>query len=67
MPQNNYNDIMEALRNSLKNYTTEDFVKKQHLMANASEQFCTTLENDLGFSPIKQVKDKIISDEHKSN
>lgn len=28
MPQNNYNEVIETLKDSLKNYTTEDLVKK---------------------------------------
>ena len=29
MPQNNYNEIIEAFGDSLKKYTTEDLVKKR--------------------------------------
>ena len=47
MLQNNNNEVIEALGDSLKNYTTEDLVKKLNLMINEIEQFCKTLENDL--------------------
>ena len=60
MPQNNYNDIMEALGNSLKNYTTEDLVKKLHLMENENtiDQILKTSENDLEFHPVERLKEE---------
>lgn len=67
MPQNNYNEIIEAFGDSLKKYTTEDLVKKMNLMINESSQFCETLENDLGFNTVEQLKDNIVNDELKSN
>lgn len=67
MPQNNYNEIIEAFGDSIKKYTTEDLVKKMNLMINESSQFCETLENDLGFNTVEQLKDNIVNDELKSN
>ena len=67
MPQNNYNEIIEAFGDSLKKYTTEDLVKKMNLMINESSQFCKTFENDLGFKTDEQLKDNIVNDELKSN
>lgn len=67
MPQNNYNELIEALGDSLKNYTTEDLVKKLNLMVNESSQFSKTFENDLGFNTVEQLKDNIVNDELKSN
>lgn len=65
MPQNNYTEVIETLKDSLKNYTTEDLVKK--LMVNESTQFHERLENDLGFNTVEQLKDNIVNDELKSN
>lgn len=67
MLQNNYKEIIEALRDLLKNRTTEDFVKKLNLMINESAQFCERFENDLGFNTVEQLKDNIVNDELKSN
>lgn len=67
MPQNNYTEVIETLKDSLKNYTTEDLVKKLNLMANESTQFHERLENDLGFNIVEQLKDNIVNDELKSN
>lgn len=67
MPQNNYTEVIETLKDSLKNYTTEDLVKKLNLMVNESTQFCERFENDLGFNTIEQLKDNIVNDELKSN
>lgn len=67
MPQNNYNEVIEALGDSLKNYTTEDLVKKLNLMVNESTQFKEKFENDLGFNTVEQLKDNIVNDELKSN
>lgn len=63
MPQNNYKEVIEAFADSVKNISIEKFLKN----IDEIEQCYTTFENDLGFSPSKQLKDKIISDEHKSN
>lgn len=67
MPQNNYNEVIETLGDSLKNYTTEDLVKKMNLMVNESIQFRERFENDLGFNTVEQLKDNIVNDELKSN
>lgn len=67
MPQNNYNEVIETLKDSLKNYTTEDLVKKMNLMVNESIQFRERFENDLGFNIVEQLKDNIVNDELKSN
>lgn len=67
MPQNNYNELIEALGDSLKNYTTEDLVKKLNLMVNESSQFSKTFENDFGFNTVEQLKYNIVNDELKSN
>lgn len=67
MPQNNYNEVIETLKDSLKNYTTEDLVKKLNLMVNESIQFRERFENDLGFNTVEQLKDNIVNDELKSN
>ena len=67
MSQNNYKKVIEALRDSLKDYTTEDLVKKLNLMVNASSQFCERLENDLGFNTVQHLKNNIVNDELKSN
>lgn len=67
MPQNNYNEIIEAFGDSLKKYTTEYLVKKMNLMINESSQFCKTFENDLGFKTVEQLKDNIVNDELKSD
>lgn len=65
MPQNNYTEVIETLKDSLKNYTTEDLVKK--LMVNESTQVHERLENDLVFNTVEQLKDNIVNDELKSN
>ena len=67
MPQNNYNEVIETFKDSLKNYTTEDLVKKLNLMINETTQFCKTFENDLGFNTVEHLKDNIVNDELKSN
>lgn len=67
MPQNNYTEVIETLKDSLKNYTTEDLVKKLNLMVNESTPLCERFENDLGFNTIEQLKDNIVNDELKSN
>lgn len=65
MPQNNYTEVIEALNDLSKNYTTEDLVKE--LMVNESTQFHERLENDLRFKTVEQLKDNIVNDELKSN
>ena len=64
MPQNNYNEIMEAFTDYVKNISIEKYLKNMGEI----EQFCETLENDLGFHPVERLKEEIkIINEHKSN
>ena len=63
MPQNNYNEVIEAFKDYVKNISIEKYMKNVVEI----EQFCKTFENDLGFNTVEQLKDNIVNDELKSN
>ena len=59
MPQNNYKEVIEALKDYAKNISIEKFMKN----VDEIEQIL----NDLGFNTVEQLKDNIVNDELKSN
>ena len=59
MPQNNYNEVIEAFKDYAKNISIEKFMKN----VDEIEQIL----NDLGFNTVGQLKDNIVNDELKSN
>lgn len=63
MPQNNYNEVIEAFKDHVKNISIEKYMKNMVEI----EQFCKTLENDLWTNTVEPLKDNIVNDELKSN
>lgn len=63
MPQNNDKEVIESFNDSTKNISIENFMKN----SDEIEQIFKTLENDLGFNTVEQLKDNIVNDELKSN
>lgn len=63
MPQNNYKEVIEALKDYAKNISIEKFMKN----VDEIEQLLKTSENDFGFNTVEQLKDNIVNDELKSN